>query len=99
MSRAYEAQTRTPSRPKLKIAVGNIVSWGSQRTLGVVQAIRIIESGRHVQSYAGNGADVVLTISDGVATASVLADDGTVSQVEQERAQRFLSRIAQQRRS
>lgn len=99
MSRANEAQTRTPRHPKLKIAVGDVVSWGSQRTIGVVQAIRIIESGRHVQSYAGNGADVVLTISDGVGTASVLADDGTVSHVEQERARPFLSRMAQKHRS
>lgn len=95
MPRAHTAQTRTPSHPKLKIAVGNVVSWGSQRALGVVQAIRIIETGRYVQSYSGTGADVVLTISDGVATASVLADDGTIGQVEQEHAQLFLGRMAQ----
>lgn len=99
MSRPHETQTRSPGHPKLKIAVGDVVRWGSQRTLGVVQAIRIIDSGRHVTSYAGHGANVVLTISNNVGTASVLAIDGTVSRVEPEHARLFLSRFGQPQRS
>lgn len=93
MSRADKAQTRTPAHPQLKIAVGDVVSWGSQKTIGVVQAIRVISSGHRVPSFCGDRGEVVLTISDGVGTASVVPEDGAVSHVERDEAASFLKRM------
>lgn len=95
MSRAHKAATHTPSPTQLKIAVGDVVSWGSHKAVGIVQTIRVIETGRFVQTFHGKGAGVVLTISDGVGTAFVVAEDGAVSHVEREQTHGLLSRIRQ----
>ncbi len=82
MSRANKAETCPPQHTKLKIAVGDVVSWGSGKSAGIVQAIRIIESGQFVQSFRGNGERIVLTISDGVGTAFIQPEDDTVTKLD-----------------
>lgn len=88
-----ETETKRASGQRhgqVKIAIGDAVQWGSGKSAGVVQAIRIIESGKFVQSFCGNGQRIVLTISDGIGTAFIQPEDGTVTKIDPHEADAVL---------
>ena len=91
MARVKPKSLRRPRQGKVSLAVGDVVSWGSAQTIGVVQAIRVIDSGKIVQAFCGNGADVVLTIGDGVGTAYVHAEEGLITKLEADQAKALVN--------
>lgn len=78
-------------KQKLEIAVGDAVSCGADGRRGVVEAIRIIDSGKFVPSFRGEDEEVVLTIRDGAITANLWAKDGVViTKLDKDQKQRYL---------
>ncbi len=77
-------------KQKLEIAVGDAVSYGTDGMRGVVEAIRIIDSGKFVSSFSGDGEAVVLTVRDGAITANHRAKDGIVAKLEGDQKRRYL---------
>jgi len=88
-----ETETKRASGQRhgqVSMAVGDAVQWGSGKSVGIVQAIRIIESGRFVQSFRGNGERIVLTIADGFGTAFIQPEDGAVTKLDPHEADAVL---------
>ena len=96
----FEAKTKSANRARrsqLKVAVGEAVRWGSGKTAGAVQAIRIIDTGRYVQSFCGDGSKIVLTISDGVGTTFIQPEDEVVTKLDGEEAEAALRQVRRNR--
>lgn len=86
-------------RQKLEIAVGDAVSYGADGAKGVVEAIRIIDSGRFVPAFHGEGEEVVLTIRDGATTTNLWARNGVVvTKLDKDQKQRYLNSAQKPRR-
>lgn len=98
MPKKESEESQGSSNQELKIAVGDVVRWGKTETVGVVQAIRVIDSAQNVSEFCGDREDIVLTIRDTVGTAFIWAKDETLVRLDDHQAQIELKTFDRKRR-
>lgn len=85
---------------KLDIACGDVIRCGEPRQLGVIQAIRVIDTAKFVKSFCGDGEDVVLTVVFLDGQSSIWAKKYEIEEAEKAAAKDFLSQMnASQRKT